>query len=450
MSEKILKFPDDFKWGAATASYQIEGAFREDGKGLSIWDVFSHIPGRIQEDDTGDVACDHYHRYREDVKNMKKIGLKAYRFSISWPRVIPEGRGKINEAGLDFYDRLVDELLKVDIEPFITLYHWDLPQTLQEKGGWKNRDTVGYFSDYAAVVSRRLGDRVHSWITHNEPWVVSFLGHAFGTHPPGIMDFSTALQVSHHLLLSHAGALEVLKNTGNDKTRVGITLNLSSAHPATDKEEDIKAAKIFDGFINRWFLDPIFKGSYPPDMLDYYKDNVPEILPGDMGVISRKVDFLGVNYYTRHIVKANPEEGILGISFLKPGEAEYTEMGWEVYPEGIYEVLKRVQDDYSPESIYITENGAAFQDRLDKEGKVEDKKRINYLKDHLCHIHKAIGEGVRLKGYFVWSLMDNFEWTYGYSRRFGLIYVDYPTQKRIFKESAIWYKKVIENNGISQ
>jgi len=448
MSEKILKFPNNFLWGTATASYQIEGVCDEEGKGESIWDHFSHIPGKIYGEDTGDVACDHYHRYKEDVENMKKLGLKAYRFSISWPRIIPEGKGKINKAGLDFYDRLVDELLEAEIEPFVTLYHWDLPQALQQEGGWKNRDLVGYFTDYTSLIAHHLKDRVHHWITHNEPWVVSFLGHAYGAHPPGIMDFSIALQVAHHLLLSHSRAAEVLKDLGDENTRVGITLNLSPVHPASRKEEDIKAAKRCDGYLNRWFLDPIFKGAYPPDMWEYYQDKVPQILSGDMSIIATRIGFLGVNYYTRWIVKHNPQEKILKFSFSKPKEAEYTGMGWEVYPLGIYEILKRVQNDYSPPIIYITENGAAFPDRLDEEGKVKDDQRTSYLKEHLSFAHKAMEEGVRLKGYFVWSLMDNFEWTYGYSKRFGLIHIDYPTQKRIFKESAYWYKRVVENNGI--
>ncbi len=449
MSEKFLKFPDNFLWGTATASYQIEGAWDEDGKGESIWDYFCHIPRKIYREDTGDIACDHYHRYKEDVENMKKIGLKAYRFSISWPRIIPEGKGKVNKAGLDFYDRLVDELLKADIEPFITLYHWDLPQALQEGGGWQNRDIVGYFADYAALVAHYLGDRVRHWITHNEPWVVSFLGQAYGVHAPGIMDFSGALRVSHHLLLSHGRVVELLKNLGDEKTKVGITLNLRPVYPVSKKEEDIEAAKRCDGYINRWFLDPVFKGAYPPDMLEYYQDKAPQILPGDMSTMSRKVDFLGVNYYSRWIVKDNPREKILKLSFLKPEEAEYTHMEWEIYPRGIYEILRRVQEDYSPRAIYITENGAAFPDRLDEENKVKDEKRIDYLREHILFAHKAIEDGMRLKGYFVWSLMDNFEWAYGYSKRFGIIYTDYPTQRRIFKESASWYKRVIENNGIS-
>ena len=448
MSETRLKFPDNFQWGTATASYQIEGAWDEDGKGESIWDLFSHIPGRIKAGDTGDVACDHYHRYKEDVENMKKIGLKAYRFSISWPRVIPEGKGKINQAGLDFYDRLVDELLQAGIKPFITLYHWDMPQALQGEGGWGNRDIVGYFADYVALVAQRLKDRVCHWITHNESWVVAFLGYAYGVHPPGMMDFSTALQASHHLLLSHGRVTEVLKNLGDEKTSVGIALCLSPVHPASQKEEDIKAAKRFDGCLNRWFLDPIFKGAYPPDMWEYYQDKVPQIFPGDMSIISRRIDFLGVNYYYRQIVKADSEEKFLKLSGTELGETEYTDMK-EIYSQGIYEILKRVQDDYSPQSIYITENGAAFPDRVDEDGKIKDNQRINYLKEHLSFTHKAIEEGIRLKGYFIWSLIDNFEWTHGYSDRYGLIYIDYPTQKRIFKESAYWYRKVVENNGIS-
>jgi len=449
MSEKFLKFPDDFLWGTATSSYQIEGAYNEDGKGESIWDRFCHTPGKIHKGDTGDVACDHYHQYREDVESMKKLSLKAYRFSISWPRVIPKGKGIINEAGLDFYDHLVDELLKADIEPFITLYHWDLPQVLQEKGGWVNRDLIGYFADYAAVAAHRLGDRVHYWITHNEPWVASFLGYGFGMHAPGIKDFTTAIQVSHHLLLSHGKVVEVLRSLGDEKTMVGITLNLSPVYPVSQKEEDIRAAKIYDGCLNRWFLDPIFKGAYPLDMWEYYNDKVPQVLPEDMSIISRRVDFLGVNYYTRSVVKADPRKPF-GIFLLKPKGAEYTDMEWEVYPEGIYEILKKVQNDYNPQAVYITENGAAFSEKLDKEAKVKDPRRINYLKGHFSFAHKAIEEGVKLGGYFVWSLMDNFEWTYGHSKRFGLIYVDYPTQKRIFKESAYWYKKVIEGNGVAR
>lgn len=450
MADKIVQFPDKFMWGAATAAYQIEGGYAENGKGDSIWDRFCRIPGKVRDGNTGDVACDHYHRYRDDVKLMKTIGLNAYRFSVAWSRIFPEGKGQVNQGGLDFYNRLVDELLNAGIEPFVTLYHWDLPQALQEEGGWANRDIIGYFGDYAAEVSKKLGDRVHHWITHNEPWVVSFLGHYSGVHAPGIRDLATALKVSHHLLLSHGEAVPILRENGDEKTRVGITLNLSPVHPASESEEDRKVAQRFDAHLNRWFLDPIYKGFYPEDMMAFYGDKVPKIHAQDLDRISTKIDFLGVNYYFRTVVKADPKEVLLGTGLIKPTDAESTEMGWEVYPAGIYEILRRVHDEYNVSTIYITENGAALADEADKNGQVNDRRRIKYLKDHFLQTHRAIEDGVRLSGYFVWSLLDNFEWAYGFSKRFGLIYVDYPTQKRIIKASGLWYKKVIEKNGIER
>lgn len=450
MADKIVQFPDKFMWGAATAAYQIEGGYAENGKGDSIWDRFCRIPGKVRDGNTGDVACDHYHRYRDDVKLMKTIGLNAYRFSVAWSRIFPEGKGQVNQGGLDFYNRLVDELLNAGIEPFVTLYHWDLPQALQEEGGWANRDIIGYFGDYAAEVSKKLGDRVHHWITHNEPWVVSFLGHYSGVHAPGIKDLATALKVSHHLLLSHGEAVPILRENGDEKTRVGITLNLSPVHPASESEEDRKVAQRFDAHLNRWFLDPIYKGFYPEDMMAFYGDKVPKIHAQDLDRISTKIDFLGVNYYFRTVVKADPKEVLLGTGLIKPTDAESTEMGWEVYPAGIYEILRRVHDEYNVSTIYITENGAALADEADKNGQVNDRRRIKYLKDHFLQTHRAIEDGVRLSGYFVWSLLDNFEWAYGFSKRFGLIYVDYPTQKRIIKASGLWYKKVIEKNGIER
>ena len=448
MTGEMVKFPHGFIWGTATAAYQIEGAYSEDGKGESIWDRFCNIPGNVQDGDRGDIACDHYHRYRDDIKLMKTLSLNAYRFSIAWPRIFPQGKGKVNQGGLDFYERLVDELLDAGIEPFVTLYHWDLPQALQEEGGWANRDTVGYFKDYAAQVSKKLGDRVHYWITHNEPIVVSFCGHHSGVHAPGTKDLSTALKVCHHLLLSHGEAVAVLRDNGDEKTRVGITLNLSPVHPASESKEDKEAAKKFDGYLNRWFLDPIYKGSYPEDMMALYGDKAPKIQAQDLGCISAKIDFLGVNYYSRNVVKADAKAPFLGLSQVKPSGAEYTEMDWEIYPGGIYEILKRIHNDYDAPLIYITENGAAFSDKIDKNGQVNDEPRIKYLKSHLLQAHKAIKDGVKLSGYFVWSLMDNLEWAHGYSKRFGLIYIDYPTQKRIIKASGLWYKKVIEKNGI--
>jgi len=447
-ARKIVQFPDNFIWGTATAAYQIEGAYNEDGKGESIWDRFCRIPGKVQDGDRGNIACDHYHRYQDDIKLMKSISLNAYRFSIAWSRIFPQGKGQVNQQGLDFYERLVDELLDAGIEPFVTLYHWDLPQALQEEGGWANRDTIGYFKDYAEKVSRKLGDRVHFWITHNEPWVASFLGHHSGIHPPGIKNLSTALKVSHHLLLSHGETVAVLRDNGDEKTQVGITLNLSPVYPASENEEDEKAVKRYDGHLNRWFLDPIYKGSYPGDMLALYGNKAPEIRAEDLERISTKIDFLGVNYYTRTVVKADRKEVFLGVSSVKPKAAQYTEMDWEIYPVGIYEILRRIHNDYDEPVIYITENGAAFADKIDKNGQVNDTSRIEYLEGHFLQAHRAIEEGVKLSGYFVWSLLDNFEWAHGYSRRFGLIHTDYPTQKRIIKASGWWYKKVIEKKGI--
>jgi beta-glucosidase len=444
---KKLTFPPQFYWGTATASYQIEGGWNEDGKGESIWDTFSHTQGKIRDGSTGDVACDHYHRWKEDVALMKEIGCNAYRFSISWPRVIPKGKGKVNPLGLSFYDRLVDALLEANITPFITLYHWDLPQALQDEGGWADRDTAYYFAEYASVVAHKLGDRVKHWITHNEPWVVSWIGYGWGEHAPGIRNEKVAIQVSHHLLLSHGLAVEVLKDISPD-SEVGITLNLSPIHPASDSEEDKLAAWRQDGFLNRWFLDPIFRGHYPPDILELYSANAPKVLPGDMAIISRRIDFLGINYYSRGIVRFNPKAGPLQAEGVAPEGAEFTEMGWEIYPPGIYEIIMRVWKDYQPKKIYITENGAAFADEIAPDGGVHDQKRIDYLREHFIQAHKAIEEGANLCGYFIWSLMDNFEWAHGFTKRFGIVYTDYPTQRRIMKDSALWYKKVIEKNGL--
>jgi len=443
---KKLTFPPQFYWGTATASYQIEGGWNEDGKGESIWDTFSHTQGKIRDGSTGDVACDHYHRWKEDVALMKEIGCNAYRFSISWPRVIP--KGKVNPLGLAFYDRLVDALLEANITPFITLYHWDLPQALQDEGGWANRDTAYYFAEYASVVAHKLGDRVKHWITHNEPWVAAWIGYGWGEHAPGIRNEKVAIQVSHHLLLSHGLAVEVLRDISPDSD-VGITLNLSPIHPASDSEEDKLAASRQDGFLNRWFLDPVFRGHYPPDILELYSAYAPKVLPGDMAIISRRVDFVGINYYSRGIVKFNPKAGPLQAEGVAPEGAEFTEMGWEIYPPGIYEIITRVWEDYQPRKIYITENGAAFADEIASDGGVHDQKRINYLREHFIQAHRAIEEGANLCGYFIWSLMDNFEWAHGFTKRFGIVYTDYPTQRRIMKDSALWFKKVIEENGIN-
>jgi beta-glucosidase len=442
-----LIFPENFIWGVATASYQIEGSVADDGRGESIWDRFSHTPGKILNGDTGDVACDHYRRYKQDVQLMKELGIKGYRFSVAWPRIYPQGRGQINRKGIDFYSSLVDELLNSGIEPAVTLYHWDLPQALQDLGGWANRDVADYFAEYAFKMYDVLGDRVKKWITHNEPWVVAFLGNAFGVHAPGYKDYALAVNVSHNLILSHAKAVQAFRQSGIKDGQIGITLNLSPVYPASDKAEDMEAVQLLDGCQNRWFLDPVVYGAYPEDILALYREkfNAPVIKDGDMEFIAQQpVDFIGVNYYSRAVVKKGRETNI---EHVRP-EGVYTEMDWEVYPEGLYDLLIRLHKDYNAPVIYITENGAAFKDDKIVDDMVDDQERLDYLKSHFEAAHKAIQDGVKLKGYYVWSFMDNFEWSYGYSKRFGIVYVDYDTMRRTPKKSALWYRDVIENNSL--
>ncbi|MCM8746175.1 GH1 family beta-glucosidase [Thermomicrobium sp. CFH 73360] len=447
------RFPDGFLWGTATAAYQIEGAVHEDGRGLSIWDTFSHTPGKTFEGHTGDLACDHYRRWPEDVRLMQELGTPAYRFSIAWPRVFPKGAGVVNERGLAFYDRLVDALLEAKITPFVTLYHWDLPQALQDQGGWAERATAEAFAAYADVVARRLGDRVRYWITHNEPWVVAYLGHYQGVHAPGIQDLATAVRVSHHLLLSHGLATQAIR-AASRQAQVGITLNLSPVMPASEEELDRQAAQRFDGLLNRWFLDPVFGRGYPSDVREllasYYEP--PE---QDVPVIAQPLDFLGVNYYAPAFVRGvRLEEQPLGIQALTPAELqergyELTDMGWPVVPEGLEQLLLRLSREYGPPALYITENGAAYPDeRVD--GEVRDERRIAYLAAHFAAAHRAIAAGVPLRGYFVWSLLDNFEWAYGYSKRFGIVYVDYATLARLPKASYYWYREVITANALPE
>jgi beta-glucosidase len=374
---------------------------------------------------------------------MAELGLQAYRFSIAWPRIYPQGSGSVNPAGLDFYDRLVDTLLEHGIEPFVTLYHWDLPQALEDAGGWPNRDVVGYFAEYAATVAGRLGDRVRQWMTLNEPWVFAFVGYWEGRHAPGRTDLRAALQTAHHALLAHGRAVDAIRALGRAGTRVGIALNLNHVEPRSDRQADRDAARRQDGYLNRWFLDPLFKGRYPEDMIELWGDRAAELDPGELAGLPQRLDFLGINNYFRSIVYYEPDPP-LDVGFYQPEGAGYTEMGWEVYPDGFYEVLSRVQRDYAPESVYVTENGAAFPDRLQPGGIVDDSQRVEYLHDYLFAARQAVEEGVPLEGYFVWTLLDNFEWAYGYSKRFGLIYVDYPTQARFLKASGHWYRRLIE------
>ncbi len=446
----MAQFPEHFRWGTASAAYQIEGAVHEDGRGESIWDRFCHTPGKIIHGETGDIACDHYHRYPQDIQLMQELGLRNYRFSIAWPRIFPSGRGQVNAAGLDFYERLVDALLSAGIEPFVTLYHWDLPQALQDEvGGWNSRETSHAFANYADVVSRRLGDRVKYWITLNEPWVSSFVGNEMGVHAPGLQDPRIAWQVSHNLLLGHGFAVPILRANGNADTRVGITLVLTPVEPATDSAEDQQLALAADGKQNRWFLDPVFRGSYPQDVLNKLAQQyiLPTIEDGDNAIIARPVDFLGLNYYYRTILHQPPGGGF---EMVQPEGAEITTMGWEVYPPGLHTLLSRVHNEYHVPAIYITENGAAFPDTLSADDQVHDPQRLNYLREHFLQAQQAISEGVPLLGYFVWSLTDNFEWAVGYTQRFGVIYVDYPTQRRIVKDSGHWYSKVIAENALSR
>lgn len=450
------RFQDGFLWGAATAAYQIEGAVNEDGRGPSIWDTFAHTPGMVQNNENGDIACDHYHRWRDDVELMRQIGLSAYRFSIAWSRVMPDGRAPVNQAGLDFYDRQVDGLLEAGIEPFVTLYHWDLPQALQDRGGWLERDTVDRFADYAAAVAHRLGDRVTHWITQNEPYTATFLGHYRGENAPGIRDLSSAIRVAHHLMLSHGRAAQVLR-TMRATAQVGISLDLSPVLPASDSEADVEAAQEMDIHLNRWFLDPIFGRGYPTglavqaSLLEMATN--PMTLQADLEEISVPLDFLGVNYYaSKYARRVPPERELLGFEAIGPGELaargfELTSLGWPVIPDGLRELLLRVQRDYSPPPIYITENGAAFSDQVIN-ASVDDPRRIAYLEGHLQAVHEAITEGLPVKGYFVWSLMDNFEWDLGYDPRFGIVYVDYETQQRIPKASARWYRRVCAENAL--
>jgi beta-glucosidase len=439
-NEHSPQFPPDFVWGTATASYQIEGAADEDGRSESIWDRFCATPGKVRNGDSGAIACDFYHHYREDIGLMRELGTNAFRLSIAWPRVLPEGRGRVNAAGLDFYDRLVDALLEAGISPYVTFYHWDLPQVLEDEGGWPARATVDAFCEYVSVVAERLGDRVGNWITHNEPWVAAWVGYGWGHHAPGRTSESDALAAAHHLLLSHGRAVEILR-TAAPKSQVGITLDLHPVYPASEGEADVAAARHVEGFHNRWFLDPIFRGSYPDDLLEYFGSNAPQVEDGDLQAIRAPIDFLGVNNYSRSLVRANPNGG-RPIHVREP-DSQYTDMDWEVYPEGLHDLLVQVSRDYSPPALYITENGAAFPDVRGHDGSVRDPERRDYLERYIAAVGRALEAGAPVKGYFVWTLLDNFEWAWGYWKRFGLVYVDFPTLERVPKESFGWYRDFI-------
>jgi beta-glucosidase len=433
-------FPPDFVWGVATSAYQIEGAAREDGRGESIWDRFCTTPGKVRNADTGDVACDFYHRYRDDIALMRELGLDVFRFSISWPRILPEGRGRVNERGLDFYDRLVDALLESGIRPLPTLFHWDLPQPLEDAGGWPVRATAEAFVEYAETVAARLGDRIMDWTTHNEPFCASWLGYGWGVHAPGRASVGDALAAAHHLLLSHGWAVDVLRRHC-PQAEVGIILDLSPVHPAGGDAADAEAVRIADGVHNRWFLDAVLRGEYPADMLEHFAPLAPPVRDGDMAVVAAALDFVGVNNYSRALVRANPAGG--NPLQVRAPAAPLTDMGWEVYPEGLYEVLMRLHEEYTVPRLYVTENGAAFGDVRTHDGRVHDPERREYLAQYSAAVSDAVAAGAPVCGYLVWSLLDTFEWTYGYAKRFGLVYVDYSTLERVPKDSFTWYRDFI-------
>ncbi|MCB8991208.1 MAG: beta-glucosidase [Ardenticatenaceae bacterium] len=448
----VLQFPDGFLWGVATSAYQIEGGWNEDGRSPSIWDTFAKTPGKTKNGATGDVACDHYHRWPEDVALMKELGIQAYRFSVSWPRILPDGKGRVNQKGLDFYGRLIDALLEANITPFVTLYHWELPQVLQDAGGWPHRDTASAFAELADATSRALGDRVTNWITHNEPWCTTLLSHQVGVHAPGWQDWPAALKASHHVLLSHGLAAERIR-ANVPEAEVGIAVNFEPATPASSNPADYHAARIWDGYYFRWFMDALYGRRYPADMVDTYtkQGRLPNgldfVQDGDMDVIAAPLDFLGVNYYTRHIAQAG-ESLDTHRSVPNPG-AEYTAMNWEVHPDSFYKLLNRLYFEYNMPKLYVTENGCSYLDEPDGNGRVRDQKRIDYLNGHITAVHRAIQNGVPVAGYLQWSLLDNYEWAEGYTQRFGIVYVDYETQKRYPKDSAYWYRDVIKQNGLA-
>jgi len=444
-----LLFPEGFVWGAATSAYQIEGAWDEDGKGESIWDRFAHAPHHVVGGATGDVACDHYHRMPEDVALMQALGLGTYRFSVSWPRILPRGRGKVNKIGLDFYDRLVEELLSAGIVPTVNLFHWDLPQVLQDAGGWPNRDTSDWFAQYAHVVFNRLGDRVERWITQNEPRVAAFLGYGNGTHAPGICDYTQAYQAVHHLLLAHGKAVQVFRQ-GGYRGEIGIVHDLAHFIPASGRDEDVAAChRAYQQDISQ-FLDPIFEKRYPEPLFTWIGSLRPRIEEEDMDIIGQPIDFLGVNYYKTHQVSfaidAPPLKARLA-PVSAPGW-DRTEMGWGINPAGLKAVLLDVKASYCNPKVYVTENGCAFPDEPDETGFVTDRGRVNFLRDHLLAAHEAIEAGANVRGYLVWSLMDNFEWAMGYGPRFGIVRVDYDTMERIPKQSGFWYSDVVASNAV--
>ena len=448
-----LLFPAGFQWGASSSAYQIEGAVREGGREESIWDVFCQRPGTIADGSSGEFACDGYHRTRDDIAIMKDLGLTSYRFSIAWPRIIPTGRGAVNQAGIDHYKHFVNDLLEAGIRPMVTLYHWDLPRPLQSHGGWASRDTAARFGEYAHVVARALAPEVTDWSTINEPSIASFLGCYLGIHAPGIRDLKTTLATAHHLLLGHAEGMEALRAEMRPGSRAGIVLVVQPVEPATDSQADLEAAHRTDGFMNRWFLDPLYRGTYPDDMVEIFGDAMPEIANSDFARISQPTDFLGLNYYSPMVMRWDPSMAPLhGMMAQRPG-APTNHLGWTIDPNGLHQVLMRLHSEYQVGEMVIAENGGCFQDhpreRLDGTLEIDDRDRERYLLEHLVACHRAIADGVHLTGYFVWSFLDVFEWNNGYTSPFGIVHVDRDTQARTIKRSGTWYAQVTRDHGVS-
>ena len=449
MTEYI--FPKDFLWGVATCATQIEGGWNEDGRGASIWDHFASQPGKIANGDTPAVACDHYHRYQEDIGHLKQLGVKSYRFSFAWPRVLPEGVGRVNRKGLDFYERLVDGLLEAGIVPNATLYHWDLPQALEERGGWGNREIVHWYSDYAQLMFETFGDRVPIWATFNEP-IAIYVGYGLGFFAPGHRSEKLARQAIHHLLLAHGEAVQRFRSLRLAKAKIGIVVDIWKHHPARDCDEDRELARYNDESTYRYFLTPLFKGHYTDYILGKLEEQGarPEIQPGDLAQIAQPLDFLGVNCYSRYLVSTDKDAADLD-KRRAANPSAFTACGWEILPEAIYDAVMTARREFAGDlPIYLTENGAAFPDHLTEDGKVNDAARIAYLDAYVKQIHRANQDGADVRGYYIWSLLDNFEWSSGYSLRFGLLYTDYPTQRRIWKDSAYWYQETIRNNGLRE
>ena len=441
-------FPKGFLWGTASASYQIEGAWKEDDKGESVWDRFSHTPGKIKTGESGDVACDFYHRYADDVALMAELSLNAARISLAWPRIMPAGKGAVNQKGLDFYKRVVDEMLQRNIQPWVTLYHWDLPQALEDAGGWPNRDTAERFRDYAAVVADALGDRVKHWMPLNEPWIFTILGYLMGVHAPGRREPREAIKATHTVNLAQGMAIRALRDAKHKPAMVGTAYSMSPVHPVTGSLEDRTAAERWHRFINLWFLDTAIHGKYPEAYVQGSIEDHVEIRPGDMDLIKAPLDFIGINLYTRAVVEHDPHDHNMGVAQKTPGGEEVTEFGWEVYPKALSEMILRITKDFPGVPLYVTENGCSYGDGPGPDGKVNDQRRVSFLRRFIAEVGRAINAGADVRGYFLWTFTDNFEWAEGFKQRFGIVHCDFKTQKRIVKESGHWYANLARTNAL--